>query len=218
MNVQDFKDLLKILPHVDHVQILHSHINKGSYHPDYRSTFMVYLVSHGLRPAIGIDGITWWYQKDVRNKISLENFFRERKLPLKIHNYFIYNIEIYDKKDLNQKHFEDFSQYAGRVLGYPEVLSREDFEELRSNKEKYKSCDVDYYIKHKGDYYWMNGWECFNSRNDTPYERPNYAQDVYNLLEPLGIEAVLKCKRKKSFRLMVDTVNKNDNINKRQKT
>ena len=87
----------------------------------------IFLVSHGVRPGFGFyANIYECLCDEVCSKIFTD-FFDKYDLPVGIYDGNFYNTNIFTSRTIKQRKTEDGAEYFGRIFGYPEPFTDEEF-------------------------------------------------------------------------------------------
>ncbi len=106
----------------------------------FRATLLIFFVSNGIRSALSFEPIDDLTNNEKGVK-ELNKYFKENKINVRVkYQWYIYNTDIEDKY-FKMKKNEDSSQWFGRIYGYPEILSDNDF---KKSKILYA---VDYFVR-----------------------------------------------------------------------
>lgn len=125
MNNNQFEKLLNLLPKID---------GKN----DFRGVIQIYGIANNLRPSMNDESISD-FLSDENNKNMFIKWIKNEKIKsLDVVGLFVQN-KSYGRKFFNRRKGEDIDQLNGRTLGYPEVFSSKDFENIHAGKLIYYS-------------------------------------------------------------------------------
>lgn len=136
MTKKDFDDLLYFFKKLN--------FQENDYY--IRITLLIFSVSQGLRPSVGIETPFSDVCLNVKNcRDSLEKFFRDRHLNLGIwENEYVYDTTL-PKDFMKIRPNEEIGYYIGRILGYWTPITSEEY----ANDNPKNSFNIDVFFNNE---------------------------------------------------------------------